>query len=374
MPSAHDAPPSCQCCSRDRWETLLDLFDDANIYQAWSYGAIRWGRRQLRHIVLGSGSDIVAAAQIRLITVPALGGGIAYLPFGPLWKRKGRGSDEEAFYRMIELLRDAYVTHRGLLLRVLPRIWNDGSGSVSERLAALGLTRVDAAKPYRTLLIDLSMTQDALRKGLNAKWRGHLNQSERAGLMISAGSDDARFASFADIYAEMHARKRFAEGVSIEEIRAVQTDLPERHKMRVFVASHDGEPVAAEVCSAMGDTGVSFLAATNDHGRRCNAAYAVKWAAIAYLQQAGCRWYDLGGIDAQRDPGTYSFKTGLAGRTGRAVEAVGQYDACSSFLSSCLVGLGEGIRRALRRHRNRSAADAGDAAQPAAPERGHGRG
>ena len=25
------------------WSQMLDLFDDANIYQTWSYGGVHWG-------------------------------------------------------------------------------------------------------------------------------------------------------------------------------------------------------------------------------------------------------------------------------------------------------------------------------------------
>jgi len=27
------------------WSHMLDLFDDANIYQTWSYGAVRWEKK-----------------------------------------------------------------------------------------------------------------------------------------------------------------------------------------------------------------------------------------------------------------------------------------------------------------------------------------
>ena len=29
--------------SKDEWSELLPRFDDATIYQTWSYGAVRWG-------------------------------------------------------------------------------------------------------------------------------------------------------------------------------------------------------------------------------------------------------------------------------------------------------------------------------------------
>lgn len=29
----------------DEWSQTLDLFNDANVYQTWSYGQVRWGRK-----------------------------------------------------------------------------------------------------------------------------------------------------------------------------------------------------------------------------------------------------------------------------------------------------------------------------------------
>ena len=44
------------------WSSMLDLFDDANLYQTWSYGAVRWGRKNLSHLAVAkeskSGSSI----------------------------------------------------------------------------------------------------------------------------------------------------------------------------------------------------------------------------------------------------------------------------------------------------------------------------
>ena len=33
------------------WSELMSRFDDANIYQTWSYGAVRWQQKNLSHLV-----------------------------------------------------------------------------------------------------------------------------------------------------------------------------------------------------------------------------------------------------------------------------------------------------------------------------------
>ena len=34
------------------WSEMLDLFDDANIYQTSAYGEVRWGEKNLSRLVL----------------------------------------------------------------------------------------------------------------------------------------------------------------------------------------------------------------------------------------------------------------------------------------------------------------------------------
>ena len=64
---------------KEAWSRVLLEFDDANIYQTWSYGAVRWGEKNLSHLLLKKGGEIVAAAQA----------GIAKLPFLS-WKAQPR--------------------------------------------------------------------------------------------------------------------------------------------------------------------------------------------------------------------------------------------------------------------------------------------
>ena len=37
------------------WSQMLDLFDDANIYQTSAYGGVRWGEKNLSRIGLEAG-------------------------------------------------------------------------------------------------------------------------------------------------------------------------------------------------------------------------------------------------------------------------------------------------------------------------------
>ena len=101
------------------WSSMLDLFEDANIYQTWSYGEVRWGRKNLSHLVLKRNGEIVAMAQVRIIRPTRFKFGMAYLRWGPLCHRKGTELDAETVTEMARALNQEYVCKRRLLLQIL---------------------------------------------------------------------------------------------------------------------------------------------------------------------------------------------------------------------------------------------------------------
>src|SRR4030067_1614283 len=76
---------------KSTWHDLMLKFDDASFYQTWSYGAISWGESSLSHLVLMKEERAVAIAQMRLVRIPLLKAGVAYITSGPMWK----GKDEQ---------------------------------------------------------------------------------------------------------------------------------------------------------------------------------------------------------------------------------------------------------------------------------------
>ena len=74
------------------WSAMLDLFYDANLYQTWSYGAVRWGRKNLSHLVLKRNGEVLGMAQLRIIRPTRFNFGMAYLRWGPLCHRRERAA------------------------------------------------------------------------------------------------------------------------------------------------------------------------------------------------------------------------------------------------------------------------------------------
>jgi lipid II:glycine glycyltransferase (peptidoglycan interpeptide bridge formation enzyme) len=144
----------------------------------------------------------------------------------------------------------------------------------------------------------------------------------------------------------MRKRKTFETTVDIHEFGRIQGDLAESHRLRILICEDKGEPVAGLVASAMGDTAIYLLGATSDKGLNSKGAYLLQWTLIKWLKDKGFKWYDLGGIDPERNPGVYHFKRGLSGAD---VSHLNPLVACNSLASSAIVRTSLAVRRVLRK-------------------------
>jgi lipid II:glycine glycyltransferase (peptidoglycan interpeptide bridge formation enzyme) len=159
--------------------------------------------------------------------------------------------------------------------------------------------------------MNLTPSIESLRKGFDPKWRNHLNRAIRNGLNIIEGQDDGLFGEFIKIYEEMHARKRFALPNDINEFREIQKKLPEEAKMNIIICLSNGKPGAGAICSAIGNTGLTLFRATNEIGMESAGSYLVQWRILEWAKERNCLYYNLNGINPDKNPSTYRFKAGV---------------------------------------------------------------
>jgi lipid II:glycine glycyltransferase (peptidoglycan interpeptide bridge formation enzyme) len=301
--------------TRESWSDILSQFADASIYQSWAYGAVRWGVRNLSHLVMLREGQIVAAAQIRIVRLPLLPGGIAYLRWGPVCHLKGQALDPVIVTNMVAHLRQEYCERRALTLQVIPNAYSgDARGEAYDgALVQSALRAHPNGYPYRTVVVDLTPAAELIRKRLHSNWRNHLNRSEKSALSIEVSDGHMAYREFMRLYEAMWKRKRFDTSVDVEQFGRIQELLSDSQRMQTLLAKEDGQSIAAVVCSLMGKTAIYLLGATNERARELNAAYFLQWQAMLWLKDRGAHYYDLGGINPQANPGVHHFKSGFGG-------------------------------------------------------------
>lgn len=333
------------------WAGMLELFDDANLYQTWPYGEVRWGRKNLSHLVLKRGGEVLGMAQLRIVRPTPFNFGMAYLRWGPLCERRGKPIDPEVAARMGRALRDEYNRKRKLFLYVLPIAFTGSPRAALFESAFSGFKAEDltSATADRTFVLDLVPPLEELRRNLDGKWRNMLVQAEKRGMKVVSGNGIDVYRTFCRMYDEMKQRKAFETTVDVEEFGRIQQDLPESHRMRILICEEKGIPVAGLVASAMGDSAIYLLGATSDNGLNSKGAYLLQWNLIQWLKKDGIRWYDLGGIDPERNRGVYRFKRGMSGAD---VFHSNPLVACDNPVSSAIVRAGLTLQRAVRGCKN----------------------
>jgi hypothetical protein len=340
-----------------RWRELVKLFSDYNYRQVWPFGcacAQRSGATS-EHVAVVCGEEVLALADVRIKRTPLSYTGIAYINGGPL-VRRGPEGDPQRLRSVLEELRCTFVQRRGLLLRIAPSpgppAWNEQQEQIYD---SLGFAQAANTPRNRTIVVDLAPAPEALRKALDAKWRNHLNQAERSGLELRSGRDSGIFAAFCELHRQLVDRKGFTVDLDAPFYARVQEEMHEEDKFEITLAEMAGQPVAGYVTTLHGDTAVYLLGASTDLGRTARASFMLQWQSLLRARARGLRWYDLGGVDPQANPGVYVFKRSLGGLE---LTVAGPFEASPGEFRRLIVSGGERVYRAVR-SRLRAARPAG---------------
>ncbi|MGA4578902.1 lipid II:glycine glycyltransferase FemX [Limisphaera sp. VF-2] len=328
-----------------QWSDLLAEFADGNFYQTHAYGSVSWGRASLTHLVVCDADGVRAIAQVRQIRFGRWFG-VAYVRWGPCVQRRSEPWHACAFREALRSLACEFVHRRRWVLRVIPNLFQEDeqASTALQVLQQLGFQKDASAIPYRTIRVDLESPLEEVRKRLDGKWRNQLNAATRNGLEITEGNESSLFGRFVGLYDEMMSRKRFETSVDVREFLRIQEHLAPPEKMRVALAGQSGQLHAGVVTTAVGDTGIYLLGATGQEGLKSKASYLLQWRMIEYLKSVGCRFYDLGGINPEANPGVYHFKSGMGGLE---VHQLGRFELGASEARRRLLHWAERWQRAL---------------------------
>ncbi|QNP76155.1 peptidoglycan bridge formation glycyltransferase FemA/FemB family protein [Streptomyces roseirectus] len=169
-------------------------------------------------------------------------------------------------------------------------------------------------------------TEDDLLRGMNQQWRRNIKKAAKEGVEVTVGED---LKAFHDLYVHTAERDRFTpRPLRYFEtmFAALNAEAPER--IRLYLARHRGDLVAAAVLVRVGAHAVYAYGASSTEKREVRGSNACQWAMIRDSLAAGCDVYDLRGITPTLDSddphvGLIQFK---AGTGGQAVRYVGEWD------------------------------------------------
>jgi len=313
------------------WDTLAAGFEDFCMEQSFAFTGSRWSKLRAVGLILREegAAEPVAMALALIAALPVLGIGLAYVKFGPLWRRKGKPADPDILFAALESLKREFGQKRRLVVRVLPPADPDHDWVDSMQRANFSFHA--ALSDRERYLVDLTLSEEEQLASLGAQWRANLKKVSHELVIEEPGLRNG-IPDFIALYKNMLARKQFDDHHGIEDLPAIAEQAGAKLGMRLFLARHQGEPVVGSIIIGTGDRVFVPFSATSDKALSLRAGYALRWSTINKLRGTGARWLDLGG--AEGDSGLRHYKLGNVGKRGRVAEIPGEYDYAPSALSA----------------------------------------
>ena len=289
-------------------KTYEDFFrrcPQANILQWTAYGEAKYGVEGFqieRKVVMKSGLPI-ALYQILKKRLPLLGT-VARINRGPLFLHDSIPSRENVM-QLYRSLYEEWVVNNQFYLQIAPNLPHDAANA--NVLRKTGFMPSDDPN-WQSGWVSLEQSEEALRKGLQQKWRNMLNKSEKIEMVLHHVENEDDLEVLLQEY-DLFMKKRSFQSTSSALIRAMYRHSP--HMFYSVFARKEGEYHGAIIIVKHGDSATYLVGITSDKGRKTNANYLLLWNALLHCRQKGLKWFDVGGIDEVHTAGIAHFKKGL---------------------------------------------------------------
>lgn len=326
------------------WDDFAQGMDDVSLNQTSLYADSEWPGRTERFSV-HAGNKAIGGAVVVLIRPPFIDRGLAYVKFGPMWRRRDMPASIETYRTVIAALTRHYCDDRRYHLTIRPRPNPDFMHDEMACLQKVGFRRFRGLSDANRYFVNASLTEAELLAGLRRRWRHELRRAMKNKLALERSNDQTGIDIFTDLNRQMVARKRIRPINGVKLLAGMRATLPEKIAPRIYIARDEGEPVAGIVVGLHGDVAYGLFGATSDEGKRLRAGYFLHWRiAVDLLSEPAVKWYDIGG-EVQNE-GLRYFKVGFVGETGVIADASSEFHYCNDGISHVAAKAIYGLRAA----------------------------
>jgi peptidoglycan pentaglycine glycine transferase (the first glycine) len=309
------------------WDTFIDQHPFGHLLQSWGWGELKAsvGWQPLRLALWDTQQDaIAAAAQVLCRTAPHLPlrlGGFAYIPKGPVinWSQP---SLCDAFFSQL----NTFLRKRGIItLRMEPRLemLPASNDCLMESVTSTQFYPTTPIQPVRTIILDLSLDDNALLAQMKEKWRYNVRLAGRKGVTVRTAQtvDDVRI--WYALLQTTGQRDQFGIHTLEYYLHAWRIFAP-RNQAQLFLAEYAGQLLAGIFVGLTARQAIYLYCASSSEQRSLMPNYLLQWHTIRWAKQQGATSYDFWGIpttdrEDEAMAGVYRFKRGWGGRIVRFV-------------------------------------------------------
>ncbi|MGN9791108.1 lipid II:glycine glycyltransferase FemX [Streptomyces sp. OZ13] len=207
--------------------------------------------------------------------------------------------------------------------------------AVAERLRARGWQRCGGeddgdAQPRHVFRVPLAgRTQEDLWSGLNQEWRRNVRRAQKSGVEVVVGSA-ADLPEFYRLLRITEERDGFRLGRSLAyyERQYAALNAEEPGRMKLYLARHGGEILAAHTMIHVGRRVWYQTGASADHRREVRPSNLLQWRMLLDAKALGADVYDMRGVPSTLDPDDrpYGLLRWKLGTGGEVVETLGEWE------------------------------------------------
>ncbi|MFF0204348.1 lipid II:glycine glycyltransferase FemX [Streptomyces sp. NPDC005017] len=210
--------------------------------------------------------------------------------------------------------------------------------AVAERLRARDWRRCGGdgtgddgdAQPRHVFQVPLAgrSTED-LWSGLSQEWRRNIRRAQKEGVEVVVGSA-AELPEFYRLLGVTERRDGFRLGRSLAyyERQYAALNAEEPGRMKLYLARHHGEILAAHTMIGVGRRVWYQTGASADHRREVRPSNALQWRMLLDAHALGADVYDMRGVPSTLDPDerAYGLLRWKLGTGGQVVETLGEWE------------------------------------------------
>jgi peptidoglycan pentaglycine glycine transferase (the first glycine) len=262
------------------WDRFLQAHPETHLLQTSQWAALK--QRFGWHAETVQTAN--AGALVLFRDLP-LGRTLAYIPMGP------SPSSLQSIAELLPALDDLCRRKHAILLKIEPDCLD--SEAVRSGLIQLGFRpSPQHIQPPRTILLDISGTEEEALTRIKSKTRYAIRSSEKRGVRVHASTDMGIFYA---LMRETGDRDAFAIH-SEEYYRAVFSTFTPHVDMELLIATFEERPIAGVIVFARGSRAWYLYGASTEAHRDLMAPRLLQWESIRWAKSRGCTQYDLWGI------------------------------------------------------------------------------
>ncbi|MFQ4147786.1 peptidoglycan bridge formation glycyltransferase FemA/FemB family protein [Arthrobacter sp. LAPM80] len=286
------------CLDPAEWDAAVDS-QQGHPMQLWGWGETKAAHNwSVDRVLVRDGEELVGSAQILLRDLPMPFRSLAYLARGPQ-AQEGREIDViNAVGRYVK------KTHKSVALSAEPD-WDAGSVAVASLPATGWAPSNTTILIPRTLILDLTRTEDELLAAMSKKTRQYIRKSSREALEYRAVTE-AELPQVMAVYKETAARAEFG----IHEDSYYSDILHNLGSASPIYGAFEGEKLVAFLwLAASRSTAFELYGGMSEEGSQLRANFSLKWFAIQEMKARSITRYDFNGL---LNDGVSKFKFGFA--------------------------------------------------------------